>query len=44
MSFFTVKEIKMHWKGSRKMPGLPLTVKVLDRCRKFKEGRDVVES
>ena len=37
MSLFTVKEIEMHWKGSREMPELSIVGKVLDRGRKFKE-------
>ena len=43
MSFFTIKEIEMHWESSRKIPGLSIIVKTLDRGRKFKEGRGVVE-
>ena len=44
MSFFTIKEIEMHWESSRKIPGLSTIVKTLDRGRKFKEERDVVEN
>ena len=44
MSFFTVKEIEMHWESNWKIPGLPLIVKTLDSGRKFKEERDVVET
>ena len=44
MSFFTIKEIEMHWESSRKIPGLSIIVKTLDRGRKFKEERDVVET
>ena len=44
ISFFTIKEIEMHWESSRKMPGLSIIVKTLDRGRKFKVGRDVVET
>ena len=44
MSFFTVKEIEMHSEGSRKMPRLSIIVNTLDCSRKFKEGRDVVET
>ena len=44
MSFFTIKEIEMHWEGSRKMPRLSIIVKTLDFGRKFKKGRDVVET
>ena len=42
MLFFTIKEIEMYWESSQKIPGLPITVKTLDRGRKFKEERDVV--
>ena len=34
----------MHWESSRKIPGLSITMKILDRGRKFKEERDVVET
>ena len=34
----------MHWESSRKIPGLSIIVKTLDRGRKFKEERDVVET
>ena len=44
MSFFTIKETEMHWESSRKIPGLSIIVKTLDRGRKFKEERDVVET
>ena len=44
MSFFTIKEIHMHREGSRKMPRLSIIMKTLDCGRKFKEGRDVVET
>ena len=44
MSFFTIKEIEMHSESSRKIPGLSIIVKTLERDRKFKEGRDVVET
>ena len=44
MSFFTSKEIEMHWEGSRKMPRLSIIAKNLDCGRKFKEGRDVLET
>ena len=42
MSFFTIKEIEMHWESSRKIPGLSIIVKTLDRDRKFKEEKDLV--
>ena len=42
MSFFTIKEIEMHWEGSREMPTLSIIVKNLGCDRKFKEGSDVV--
>ena len=41
MSFFTIKEIKMHWESSREKPGLSIIVKILDRGRKFKEEREM---
>ena len=44
MSFFTIKEIEMHWESSRKTLGLSIVVKTLDGGRKFKEERDVVET
>ena len=44
MSFFTIKEIEMHWEGSWKIPRLSIIVKTLDCGRTFKEGRDVVET
>ena len=44
MSFFTIKEIEMHWESSRKIPGLSIIVKTLDRGRNFKEKRDVAET
>ena len=40
MSFFTIKKIEMYWESSRKIPGLSIKVKTLDRGRKFKEERD----
>ena len=36
MSLFTVKEIEMHWKLGRKMPGLSIIGKTLDHSRKCK--------
>ena len=44
MSFFTIKEIEMHWESSSKMSGLFIIVKTLDCDRKLKEGRDLVET
>ena len=44
MSFFTIKEIEMHWESSRKIPRLSKIGNTLDRGRKFKEERDVVET
>ena len=44
MSFFAVKEIEMHWESSQKIPELSIIVKTLDRGRKFKEKRDLVET
>ena len=44
MPFFTIKEIEMYWESSRKIPGLSIIAKTLDRGRKFKEERDVVET
>ena len=44
MSFFTIQEIEMHGESSRKIPGLSIAVKTLNRGRKFKEERDVVEA
>ena len=44
MPFFTIQEIEMHWESSRKIPRLSMIVKTLDRGRKFKEERDVVET
>ena len=44
MSFFTIKEIEMHWEGSRKMLRLSIIVKNLDYDRKFQERSDVVET
>ena len=43
MSFFTIKKIEMHWESSRKIPGLSIKVKTLDRDRKFSEEEDAVE-
>ena len=43
MSFFTVKEIEMHWESSQKIPGLSIIVKTLDRGRKFNEEKGAVE-
>ena len=36
MSFFTIKEIEMHWEISWKTPGLSIIVKTVDRGRKTK--------
>ena len=44
MSFFTINEIEMHWEISRKIPGLSIIVKTLDRGRKFNKERDAVET
>ena len=44
MSVFTIKEIEMHRESNRKIPGLPIIVKNLDRGRKFKKERDAVET
>ena len=44
MSFFTIKEIEMHWESNQKIPGLSMIVKTLDYGRKCKEERDVVEN
>ena len=44
MSFFTIKEIEIHRESSRKVLGLSIIVKTLDRGRRFKEERDLVET
>ena len=44
MSFFTIKEIEMHWESSRKILGLSRLVKTLDCGRKFNEERGAVET
>ena len=44
MSFFTIKEIEMDLASSWKIPGLSMIVKTLDRGRKIKDERDVVET
>ena len=44
MPFFTLKEIEMHWESSRKIPGFSKIVKTLNRGRKFKKERDVLET
>ena len=44
MSFFTIKETEMHWESSRKIPGLSMIVKTLDRDRKFNKEKDAVET
>ena len=44
MPFFTINEIEMHWEISRKIPALSIIVKTLNRGKKFKEERDLVET
>ena len=38
------EESKINWESSRKIPRLSIIVKTLDRDRKFKDERDVVET